>query len=899
MIFIFNTLYTIIIAPLVQIIDFVFALSQRVFANPSISVLAVSAATSLLCLPLYAIAEHYQQIERDTQKKLKNKIRKIKSAFKSDEQYMMLQAYYRQNHYHPMYALRSTFGLLIQIPFFIAAYSYLSHLEILNGARFLAIADLGAGDALIQFAGMHINLLPILMTAINVIAAVIYTRDFPLRDKIQLFGIAAVFLVLLYNAPAGLVLYWTANNVFSLVKHVLYKIKNPKKTIWILASAIVFLIDLYVLFIHTGELHLRILTICAATFILLLPIIINKIRAVGVKPYDANNCLQLFFINAAALTFLAGLVIPCIVIASSPQEFSFIDSAESPFTFIAYAFFISFGSFFFWPSCIALLFKKKIEPVLAVLFSLLLLYSIINLFVFPGNYGTISNTFQFDTPALLKSGIVFTTVLNLFSIILVTIGFIILIRKNYLQKLIAIFSITLVVIAGLSVPYIVSIQKEYLKLAIQKPKKQSNDDQKNISNINPVFSLSKTNKNVIIIMADRAINGFVKPVFDEYPLLYTQFDGFTLFPNTVSFSAHTVMGVPPIWGGYEYTPIAMNERGNIPLKEKHNEALLMLPILFSNEGFHVTVTDPSWANYSWVPDTTIYKDLKNVNAINTLGHYKNIWLSKNNFSETNLADSQIKENIFWFSLFKMSPPAIRSLIYNEGSYWKTPHNKADELVIDSYSVLDFLSELTTYNADYASALFITNELTHENIFFQYPDYILVKKVTNKGKGAFAESTTYHTNAAFYHRLGEYLDELKKNNVYDNTRIIIVSDHGSNVDAGISGDDFTIRNKRRERYNPVLLVKDFNAHGQLSTEMSFMTNADVPMLATKDIIENPVNPATGKILLSDQKQKGVFITNNDLFIAHRHNKNTFKINDDEWIFVHDNIFDPANWTEVQH
>ncbi|GHV74840.1 hypothetical protein AGMMS49940_21420 [Spirochaetia bacterium] len=93
------------------------------------------------------------------------------------------------------------------------------------------------------------------------------------------------------------------------------------------------------------------------------------------------------------------------------------------------------------------------------------------------------------------------------------------------------------------------------------------------------------------------------------------------------------------------------------------------------------------------------------------------------------------------------------------------------------------------------------------------------------------------------------------------------------------------------------MKDFYAHGTLSTDMSFMTNADVPMLATKGIIENPVNPWTGSALSSELKQKGAFITTNDFFLAHHHNKNTFKIKNDEWIFVHDNIFDPTNWSEV--
>ena len=49
--------------------------------------------------------------------------------------------------------LRSSFGLLIQVPFFIAAYAYLSHLEVLRGTSFLFIRDLGAPDALLKLGG--------------------------------------------------------------------------------------------------------------------------------------------------------------------------------------------------------------------------------------------------------------------------------------------------------------------------------------------------------------------------------------------------------------------------------------------------------------------------------------------------------------------------------------------------------------------------------------------------------------------------------------------------------------------------------------------------------------------------------------------------------------------------
>ncbi|MHC6201688.1 hypothetical protein ACYULU_00645, partial [Breznakiellaceae bacterium SP9] len=148
-----NILYTLIIYPITQIIEFVFVFSQKVFRETAISVILISCTLSLLCIPLYNVAERWQELERNIQKRLKPTIDKIKAVFSGDKQYMILSTYYRQSHYHPIYALRSTFGLLIQIPFFIAAYGYLSHLEALKGAHFLFITDLGAPDALFSGGG--------------------------------------------------------------------------------------------------------------------------------------------------------------------------------------------------------------------------------------------------------------------------------------------------------------------------------------------------------------------------------------------------------------------------------------------------------------------------------------------------------------------------------------------------------------------------------------------------------------------------------------------------------------------------------------------------------------------------------------------------------------------------
>ena len=61
-----SILFNIIIYPLIQIIEFIFVFVQLIFKNPGFSVMCISAAVTLLCLPLYAVAEKWQELERQT-----------------------------------------------------------------------------------------------------------------------------------------------------------------------------------------------------------------------------------------------------------------------------------------------------------------------------------------------------------------------------------------------------------------------------------------------------------------------------------------------------------------------------------------------------------------------------------------------------------------------------------------------------------------------------------------------------------------------------------------------------------------------------------------------------------------------------------------------------------------
>ena len=65
---------------------------------------------------------------------------------------------------------------------------------------------------------------------------------------------------------------------------------------------------------------------------------------------------------------------------------------------------------------------------------------------------------------------------------------------------------------------------------------------------------------------------------------------------------------------------------------------------------------------------------------------------------------------------------------------------------------------------------------------------------------------------------------------------------------------------------MLLFKDFNASGKLTEDDTFMTNTDTPSLLLKGLVENPVNPFTGKIIPLDThalKKDGVIISISDI------------------------------------
>lgn len=121
--------------------------------------------------------------------------------------------------------------LLLQMPIFIALYHALVRSIELKGANFLWIKDLSKPDAVklpftLPVLGDSINILPILM-----MIAMIFQQKFASPHKTgetseqqkqqqqMMMFMPAIFVIIFYTLPSGLVLYWLVNTVLMMIHH--------------------------------------------------------------------------------------------------------------------------------------------------------------------------------------------------------------------------------------------------------------------------------------------------------------------------------------------------------------------------------------------------------------------------------------------------------------------------------------------------------------------------------------------------------------------------------------------------------------------------------------------------------------------------------------------------------
>ena len=897
-----NFLYTIFIYPVYMFVEFILFIANNITQDHiGLSIIILSLGINLITLPIYNVAEKWQEMERIIQKRMKPKVNDIKAVFKGDERYMILSAYYRQNNYHPLYALRSLFALFIQIPFFIAAYQLLSELPALKETSFLFLKDLGSPDKLINIGSVSLNLLPVIMTVINIAASAVYTKGLELKDKLTLYLTAFLFLILLYNSPSGLVLYWTLNNIFSLFKNIFYKIKLSKKT-WFIIAIIVAMTLTIVIASTAGKKKPIFMSVGFTVLLSITPFIKKLFLYFESKQkksiFDSDKKRFYIFLSAvSAFLIFVGLVIPSTTIASSPQEFANFDNFTNPLGILYYTFIQTFG-IFVWLLCLYKLFSKQIQKYFSYIAVFVLMGSLINAFIFTGNYGDINKFLVFENSVLLHHGAKYF-ILNIFTLslcILIILSFLYSKFVKFLPSILTIIVISFLTVTGFSG---INIYKEYRRL--------QKTDLRTIIN-DKAYKVSKTGKNIFIFMLDRSMNFFIDPVFENNALVKKEYTGFTLFKNALAFGGNTNLSTPSLFGGYEYTPDNMNKRDSELLVDKHNEALSVLPKLFSENGWNVSFTDPSWLNYSWIPDLSVF-DKYDMTAknIDYYGIYSRPFLKNLKIFEDKKGLYGVKRNMLYFSFFRILPSEIRRVFYSSGNYANTMLPQYIKMAfIDSYSALQNIKEEVEFVEDKNCINIIVNNITHEPP--KQSDIKILQKeflIPLADKYCLNEYTAEHFYANYlaHEECAKFFRFLKENNCYDNSRIIIAGDHGrySMKTRDMSFlKDFAGTGFRPEELIPLMMMKDFNSDGNLKIDNTFMTLADIPFLTVKDLDEKlQINPFTGILFKDSQLKSPAKIMIGGGWQADKELEMTkFKADENDWAFVKDDVYKPENWSHKE-
>lgn len=162
---------------------------------------------------------------------LQPQMRELQDKYKNNPQKLNqeLAGLYRKEGYNPLSAF---LPLLLQIPVFIAMYNIFNTNFDLRGAPFIPgwISDLSQPDSIVALPVIDLLVwkvealrgLPIIYFASQILYGKYVQSSSPGQDpaqaRLMLYGMPAVFFFVLYDVPSGLIVYWIASNLLSLLQ---------------------------------------------------------------------------------------------------------------------------------------------------------------------------------------------------------------------------------------------------------------------------------------------------------------------------------------------------------------------------------------------------------------------------------------------------------------------------------------------------------------------------------------------------------------------------------------------------------------------------------------------------------------------------------------------------------
>ena len=356
------------------------------------------------------------------------------------------------------------------------------------------------------------------------------------------------------------------------------------------------------------------------------------------------------------------------------------------------------------------------------------------------------------------------------------------------------------------------------------------------------YVFSKTGQNLLVIVFDMYTADHFPQILEEHPELRKSFEGFTHFVDTTSAGSGTLHALAVTAGGNRFSVRSINrENDGKTFEQLYAESYSLIPDLLGKD-WNSAVIGTMWQlpeapkNYLSVAYHPLMEDWFNY-------YYK---AEFENARGRDRADAFGR--LFSISLFKAAPYSLRKTIYANGRWLASSKETLDGFkAFAAFRAPEDFSR-TVETGNYYRYVYSDGSHTGRYCGEDMQPALSQPRTPADFRKAHPDYNYSHylSERAFTVKLASWLDWMRKNGVYDNTRIVVTADHGGRDSKVLFDAIGHVPYKGRIdedvdnpgiRY-PLLLWKDFDSKGELRTADDLMTNGDVPDLLLRGIRELP-------------------------------------------------------------
>ncbi len=634
----------------------------------------------------------------------------------------------------------------------------------------------------------------------------------------------------------------------------------------------------------------------AQIFVYLFNYIFNNRESLSAGPPDPGRCPVLWFIGPAVyISAVIFIITPVRLYATSPGE---IEQSLLSLVFPLSVSFISAlsvftGLFFLLP----LSARKHLNFILLSVSGLVFFFT----FIAPGNFGALDKFMLTGAENLYNRFSI-----NLFEVIFIItyVNIVFFLVRTGREKMLSAVFILLLLVAAFETTFAAS---RSVKAAVQHKTEEAGTVSLLPEYNSRLMGYTSEGKNIVVIMLDMLTGGYIEQILDELPDERKNLAGFIWYPNTLSIGYNTSTSVPAMYGGWKYSPVEINKsEAGKTLLEWIVESYEVLPSMLSGKGYVASYTDPDYYR-------TPHGDLEALNDLGVIGGFNRDYVPYWKYLNRDETDSGMKVSeglaprlLTMVSVFKASPFLLKPVIYDNGDWLvigkEEIRNRAYSFALNSWAFLDLMKDVSNTDEKNNTFKYFHNYVTHEPYAMSREGALIKDEFPDPEAGNNVHGrNAYYSAKAAIQAVSRWVTWLRNNNIYDNTMIVLVSDHGNSLtenpmmEEGFAAGDIT--ETIITRAHAFLMVKDFERNDQLSVDYRFMSNADVPAIvargagiAESDIGKDPTigpPPETRTLdtVKSDSWRWEYLIRNSKYNI--------------EWHYqVKDSIFYEKNWKKIK-